>query len=151
MKLKADPGEIILGLAFAAIGVFWIVTALKLPMWEGFAPSSGFLPLLYGLLLIGLSFAALIFEAHGGGTRENPAGTIQRPLLVIAILAAGIAGVESAGFSVSMFLTMFLLFKVAEKLAVVPSLLVAGGTALTLTLIFRTWLGVPLPVGPWGF
>jgi putative tricarboxylic transport membrane protein len=151
MRLKADNGEVILGLTFSGIGVFWIVTALGIPMWDGFAPSSGFLPLIYGVLLIGLSIAALIFEAHGGGTEQNPAGTIQRPLMVIAILAAGIAGVEVAGFSASMFLTMFFLFKVAEKLPLVPSLLTSGLTALSLTLIFRTWLGVPLPIGPWGF
>ena len=151
MRLKADTGEIILSLAFAGIGAFWIITALKLTMWEGFAPSSGFLPLLYGVLLIGLSVAALLLESHDAATAQDPAGTIGRPLVVIAILAAGIAGLEPAGFASSMFLTMFALFKIAERLPLVPSLLAAGGSALTLTLIFRTWLGVPFPIGPWGF
>jgi hypothetical protein len=151
MRIKAHRGEIILGLAFAGVGAFWILTAVKLPIWDGFAPSSGFLPLIYGVLLIGLSIAALLLESHGGGTTDNPAGTIQRPLVVIAALAVGVAGINLAGFSVSMFLTMFFLFKVPEKLPVIPSLIVASVSALVLTLIFRSWLGVPLPIGPWGF
>jgi hypothetical protein len=151
MRIKANRGEIILGLALAGVGAFWILTAVKLPIWDGFAPSSGFLPLIYGVLLIGLSIAALLLEPHGGNTTDNPAGTIQRPLVVIAALAVGVAGINLAGFSVSMFLTMFFLFKVAEKLPVIPSLVVASVSALVLTLIFRSWLGVPLPIGPWGF
>jgi putative tricarboxylic transport membrane protein len=151
MRLKAAPGEIILSLAFVGVGIFWIVTALRLQMWDGFAPASGFLPLIYGTLLIGLSLAALFLESHGGDAEHGAEDTVRRPVLVIAVLAAGVAGLELAGFAVSIFLTMFFLFKVVEKLPLLPSLLTAGGSALTLTLIFRTWLGVPLPKGPWGF
>jgi putative tricarboxylic transport membrane protein len=151
MRPGTAPGAVILSLAFVGIGVFWIAAALRLQMWDGFAPSSGFLPLIYGVLLIGLSIAALLFEPQGGSNEPEGAGSVQRPLIVIAALAAGAAGLESAGFAMSMFLTMFFLFKGAEKLPLVPSLLTAGGSALALTLIFRTWLGVPLPKGPWGF
>ena len=149
MRLKAAPGEIILGLAFAGAGAFWVALALRLPLWEGFAPASGFMPLIYGALLIGLSFAALVLEpAPGGEQAEAPS---RRPLMVIAALAAGIAGLEPAGFAAAMFLMMLFLFRVAEKKPLLPSLLTAGGSALALTLIFRAWLGVPLPKGPWGF
>jgi putative tricarboxylic transport membrane protein len=151
MRLKAAPGAIVLSLDFVGVGIFWIVSALRLQMWDGFAPSSGFLPLIYGILLIGLSLAALFLEEHGCDAADETVESIRRPVLVIAVLAAGVAGLESAGFAVSIFLTMFFLFKVVEKLPLLPSLLVAGGSALTLTLIFRTWLGVPLPKGPWGF
>jgi hypothetical protein len=36
-------------------------------------------------------------------------------------------------------------------LPLVTSVGVAAGSSLALTLVFRTWLGVPFPVGPWGF
>ncbi len=151
MRFKAAPGEALLAFAFVGIGAFWILTAFGLQLWDGFAPSSGFLPLVYGILLIGLSIAALLLEAHSSDVTQDATSTIQRPVIVIATLAVGIAGLETAGFAASIFLTTFFLFKAVEKLPLLPSLLTAGGTALTLTLVFRTWLGVPLPKGPWGF
>jgi hypothetical protein len=71
--------------------------------------------------------------------------------MVLLAVAAGAAGIETAGFFASMFVMMLFLFRVAEKRPLLSSLLAAAGTALFLTLVFRTWLGVPLPAGPWGF
>jgi putative tricarboxylic transport membrane protein len=151
MRVRAAPGEIVLALAFAATGGFWIVSALRLPLWEGFAPASGFLPLIYGGLLIGLALAAVLLEARTADSEAQDAGPMTRPLLIIGVLAAAIAGIEPAGFAAAMFLAMFFLFKIAERLPLIPSLLASAGFAGALTLIFRTWLGVPLPKGPWGF
>jgi hypothetical protein len=151
MRVRAAPGEIILALAFVAVGGFWIYSALKLPLWEGFAPASGFLPLIYGVLLMALASSALLLEAQPTEDGAEPAGPIGRPLLVIGALAAGIAGVEPAGFAAAMFLMMLFLFKVAVRLPLVPSVLAAAGAAAVLVLVFRSWLGVPLPKGPWGF
>lgn len=151
MRLRAASGEIFLALAFVGAGAFWVLTALGMQLWEGFAPSSGFLPLVYGLLLMGLSVAALLLEARPNDRMEESNATIRQPLIVIAAMAAGVAGLEVAGFAVSIFLTMFFLLKVTERLPLLPSLLTAGGTVLILRLVFRTWLGVPLPNGPWGF
>jgi putative tricarboxylic transport membrane protein len=151
MRLRAASGEIALGLAFIAAGVFWIVFALRMPIWEGFAPASGFLPLVYGGLLVGLAAAALLLEATSAELSEAERGPLGKPALVIAALASGIAGVEPAGFAMSMFLCMLFLFKVVEKLPLLPALLASAGSAAVLTVVFRTWLGVPLPKGPWGF
>jgi putative tricarboxylic transport membrane protein len=151
MRLKAAPGEIILGLAFVGVGLFWLATALKMQLWDGFAPASGFLPLIFGVLLVFLAAAAVLFESHSGDPSSEAAGPIARPLQVIAVLAVGISGIEYAGFFASMFVMMFVLFKVIERLPLVQSLMASVGSALVLTLVFRTWLGVPMPSGPWGF
>lgn len=151
MRWRASRGEALLGLAFVAIGVFWIVYALRLPLWEGFAPATGFLPLIYGVLLVGLATAATLVEATSGETASSERGPILRPVLVLLTLAAGVAGIELIGFAVSMFLATLFLFHVIERIALVSSLAAAAGTAGVLTLIFRNGLGVPLPAGPWGF
>ncbi len=72
-------------------------------------------------------------------------------MLVLLALSAGVAGIEVAGFPVSMFLAMLFLFRIAERLPLGASLATSAGSALVLTVVFRTWLGVPLPAGPWGF
>ena len=55
MRLKADKGELGLALFFAAVGVLWLVRGARMSWWDGFAPDSGFLPLIYGILLTALA------------------------------------------------------------------------------------------------
>lgn len=150
MWSRAAPGEIALALLFAAVGVVWIVGALALPLWEGFAPNMGFMPLIYGCLLVGLSavaIASLVLTGQGEVQRP-PAG---KPILLLAALTAAVIGIETAGFGLSIFLMLSFMFAVVERRPVLPSLLVAAANTGILLLIFAIWLGVPLPKGPWGF
>jgi apolipoprotein N-acyltransferase len=78
---------------------------------------------------------------------EEPIG---KPLVVVLALGAAIAGLELIGFAPAVFLLLLVLFAVVERLPLVRSILVAAGTTAVLFLIFRTWLGVTLPVGPLG-
>lgn len=150
-RLRALSGELALCLIFIGIGVFWIAVAAGMPMWDGFAPASGFMPLIYGALMAILAIAATVVDVLGGRGEAEGQAPVGRSLLVLLALAAGVAGIEVAGFAVSMFLAMLFLFRVAERLPLGASLAASAGTALVLTVVFRTWLGVPLPSGPWGF
>jgi hypothetical protein len=149
MQSRPAAGEIGLALVFAALGVVWILGSLGLALWEGFAPQLGFLPLIYGVLLTALAGAILVqlFLCGGEAGEEQPIG---KPLLVLGALTAAIVGVEPAGFGLAIFLLLLFLYAVVERLPLVRSLAVATGTTAVMILIFRTWLGVPLPVGPLG-
>jgi putative tricarboxylic transport membrane protein len=144
-------GELLLCAVFIGAGIFWIAVAAGMPMWDGFAPTSGFLPLVYGVLLTALAAAATAVDVLSGRDEDTQHAPIGRPLLVLLALSAGVAGIEIAGFAVSMFLAMLFLFRIVERRSLIASLLAAAGTALVLTVVFRRWLGVPLPSGPWGF
>lgn len=149
MLNRPAPGEVVLAVFFAVLGLVWIVAALRMPLWEGFAPQSGFMPLWYGILLTALAVVILanLFMQKAPANAEPP---IRKALVVLAALAAGIAGLEVVGFGPSIFLLLLALFVVVEKLPILRSILVAAGTAAVLFLIFRTWLGVTLPIGPLG-
>jgi hypothetical protein len=149
MRSRPALGEVGLALLFAATGVVWIIGAAGLPFWEGFAPQSGLLPFFYGILLTVLSLAILVglFLGEGSTAVDQP---IRKPVFVLLALAAAVIGVEAAGFGVAIFLMLVFLFAVVERLPVLLSLIVAGATTAALTLIFKTWLAVPLPKGPLG-
>ncbi|HEY7385326.1 MAG TPA: tripartite tricarboxylate transporter TctB family protein [Beijerinckiaceae bacterium] len=149
MRGRVINGDVGLALVFAALGIVWIFGATGLPFWQGFAPESGFLPLFYGILLVGLAAAVLVMRLLDAdvAASEQPA---RKPLVVLAALTAAVVGVEPAGFGPSVFLLLAFLFAVVERLPVLRSLVVAGATTAVLILIFKSWLGVPLPTGPLG-
>jgi hypothetical protein len=149
MRNRPAVGEVGLALVFAIVGVIWIAGALRLPFWEGFAPQSGFMPIFYGVLLTALALAVLIGLFFGTETAPENV-PIGKPFLVLVALTATVVGVEPAGFGVAVFLLLLFLFAFVEKLPLPRALLVAGGTTAVLVLLFKTWLGVPLPSGPLG-
>ena len=148
MRNRVAPGELVLAAFFVALGLLWIGAAIRMPLWEGFAPQSGFMPLWYGITLIGLTGVVLInLFVDKEGKPEEPIG---KPLVVLAAFAAGIAGLEPMGFGPTVFLMLLFMFALVERLPIIPSLLVAGTTTAVLFLVFRTWLKVTLPIGPLG-
>jgi putative tricarboxylic transport membrane protein len=144
--VKAIRGEFALAFFFAALGTLWIARAAGMTLWDGFAPGSGFMPLWYGIILIALS-GAIVFLAVDRKRQEEPIGKV---LVVLAVIAATIVGFSLAGFAPSIFLMLLVLFAAVERLPLARSVLVAAATTAVLFLVFRTWLGVPLPRGPLG-
>ena len=149
MPSRPAPGEVVLALLFAILGILWIVAAARMPLWAGFVPQSGFMPLWYGITLTALAAAILanLFLNRVPGKAEEPIG---KALIVIAALAAAVVGLDLIGFAPSIFLLLLVLFAAVERLPIVRSLVVATTVTAVLFLIFRTWLRVALPVGPLG-
>jgi putative tricarboxylic transport membrane protein len=147
--VRVAKGELALALLFVALGGLWIVRAATMPLWDGFAPASGFMPLWYGILLVALAgvIVANLWLGKAPPAAEQPIG---KALVVLAALAAAIVGVPLVGFALSIFLLMLVLFVAVERLPLGRSMLVAAASSAVLYLVFRTWLGVPLPVGPLG-
>jgi hypothetical protein len=149
MQRRVAIGELVLAAFFVVLGLLWVGAAIRMPLWEGFAPQSGFMPLWYGILLVGLTVAVVVnlFLQKDDAKAEDP---ISKPLVVLAVFAAGIAGLEPMGFGPATFLMLLFMFAFIERLPIISSVLVAAGTTAVLFLIFRTWLNVGLPVGPLG-
>ncbi len=149
MPKQVAIGELVLAALFVILGLLWVGAAMRMPLWEGFAPQSGFMPLWYGILLIGLTGTVVfnLFRQKDDAKTEDP---IRKPLIVLAVFAAGIAGLEPMGFGPAVFLMLLFMFAFIERLPIISSALVAAGTTVVLFLIFRTWLNVGLPVGPLG-
>jgi hypothetical protein len=143
MRFIAGKGELWLALLFAALGALWIFKGARMPWWEGFAPDSGFLPLVYGCLLAGLAAAVFVQVLLQGA--PAPADDVRKPLAVVAALAVAVAALPYAGFAISVFALLLFLYAVVERLPWLASTLAAVGTVGALYLVFKVWLGVPLP------
>jgi hypothetical protein len=131
-------------------GLYWMVAAVPYGFWQGFAPSTGFLPFCYGALLAVLA-AVILAERlmrpeNEEAARENP----RKPLTIVALVALAILGIEAAGFVPATLVLLVVLFVWVERLPLLPSAAIAVATTAGLHFLFRVWLGVPLPEGPLG-
>jgi hypothetical protein len=149
MQRRVALGELVLAGFFVILGLIWVGAGMRMPLWEGFAPQSGFMPLCYGIALVALTVAVVVnlFRGKEDAKAEEPIG---KPLIVLAVFAAGIAGLEPMGFGPAVFVMLLIMFALVERLPIIRSVLVAAGTTAVLFLIFRTWLNVGLPAGPLG-
>ena len=150
MRGGPAAGELALALLFGAIGLVWVAVAAQKPLWQGFAPDTGFLPLVYGVLLALLSLAILanlFIHPRDAAAERAP---VLKPLLLLLVLTATVVGISVVGFAVAIFLMLVFLLAGLERLPLHWSLLVGGTTTEVLILIFRAWLDVPLPLGPMG-
>ena len=152
MIRRVSVGEVILASVFGATGLYWALTAAAMPLWDGFAPDSFFLPLVYGALLTLLSVGVIVVPMLTGGTEQQAAEEpVRKPLLVTGALLFAAVATEPLGFVASIFVMLLFLYAVVERLPPLIAFVVSAVTAGILAVVFRTWLGVPLPLGPWGF
>lgn len=140
--------------AFAVAG---LVGASRLPIGTAHQPGPGFFPLVLAAALLLTSLGLLghaVRPRAGAPAPAVPAPGRRRGGKAVATVGALVVYaliMETAGFTIATFLLLTFLFIVIEPRRWVIAL---GGsllTALVTWVVFKLWLGVQLPVGPWGF
>lgn len=145
-------GERILAAAFGVMAVLFAAKAGDLKYMDEFAPGAGFLPFWLGMILAALVVVFLL-SARATAAEEKAAAS-RAPRKVFAVsagLVACVALIETLGFALGIAAFVVYLVRWIERRSWVSAIGLAAGTALMLYLIFRAWLSVPLPQGPWGF
>ena len=143
-------GERILAIGFAAFGLLLALQARDLEYMGEFAPGAGFLPLWLGLILFALVIGHLVTTRKSVGER-SASGSGRKVYAVAAGLAACVALINWLGFAAAIAAYLLYLTRWVERRSWGLSAGLAAITTLILYLVFRLWLGVPLPRGPWGF
>jgi putative tricarboxylic transport membrane protein len=139
----------------AAFAVLALVEARRLSDGTLRTPGPGFFPLVLATGLLVLSIAIVIVALRApapasNGSRASLAGRA-RAVLTLAALLAYVFLMEPLGFAIATAMLLAVLFTVAAPtrwpLALGGSVVAAGAA----WLVFRVWLKIPLPAGPWGF
>ena len=140
------PGEIVVGLCFAAIGIAFAIGAVKLSVGVPTEPKPGFFPFIDGVILIALSVLFLI-QAWSGRSGDSKAfGGIKGPIIVVLTLILYVATLETVGYVITTaVLSAVVLYVLETKPRVL--VLVSLGLAVVSYLLFSRLLGVTLPAG----
>ena len=147
----------ILNVVWVVLGAAIAVYADGFGVWQAGGPSSGFMPLLAGILICGLGALQLVQTARGGSAEvaAEPTffpdrGAARRVLCVIAALIAVALLMEPLGFVLTAFLVTLFLLTIIEFRGWLVTLAVALTASVGVWWLF-TKLDVLLPGGPWGF
>jgi putative tricarboxylic transport membrane protein len=141
--------------ALTAFGIAAVVGARTLPFGSVTRPGAGFFPMCLAVALTLVSGAVLL--ASSGHAAADPAAASPpgahrvRAALTLAALLVYAFALEPLGFGLCTFVLIAFLFRVIEPQ---PWSVALGGAAVTVIashVLFRIWLGVRLPLGPWGF
>ena len=140
--------------ALTALGAGGVVEAWKLAIGTVAQPGPGFFPLCLAVALT-LTGAGLVRQAMRQATparhAPGPAGGVRRVVVALLALLAYVLSLDHIGFVLATFLLVAFLFRVIEPQRWVLALGGAAATAILSHVVFRAWLGVRLPPGPWGF
>jgi hypothetical protein len=143
-----------MALGCALFGALWIVQSGRLNYWGEFAPGSGFLPFWLGAAIVVLSLIVLmqsLVEPAAGQAGPIAAGRPGRVVAIVAGLLVCLALLTRVGFVVAIAAYLAFLIGWVERRSLTETVLVSLGASGALWLVFKVWLKVPLPVGPWGF
>ncbi len=148
MRAKPITGDTVFACLFGAVGLFWAVRSFDLPLWSGFAPDSGFLPLVFGGILFALSAAVAVMTVVAPDPADGRE-PLRKSLLILLALTVAVVAAGYVGFAAPLFLMMLFLYAYVEELPLIRSALVSAATTAVLALVFEHWLAVPIPLWPW--
>jgi len=151
MNVTNQKGDLIISGGLCAMGIFVILKARAMPYGEATVPGPGFLPMILGVLLFGIS---VILGIKALFSRWNPVSIHlgQRSMVSILIAMVLLAGLlERAGFLPVMTLFVFLSLKTLSRLRWWMCLLWGLVAALVAYGFFGLVLGIPLPFGTWWY
>jgi len=132
-----------------------IFGSLRLQLGAPQNPGPGFLPFLVGTLLLILSTALLVRSLRDGRENEpvkssGSAKSIKLFGTVAALLLFAFA-FPHLGFLPTTIPLMIFLSRVVGELNWKISLTIGMATSFFMYLLFKVWLKVQFPTGPWGF
>jgi putative tricarboxylic transport membrane protein len=137
-----------------AFGLAGAVEAGRLTIGDPAHPGPGFFPFWLALLLC-LVAVALLLRPASAKAPPTPATALPlaRGKAVLALAASVVYAfaLEPLGFLLTTFLFLVVLLRAVERRPWISSVTLAAATAVASHVVFKVWLAVQLPAGPWGF
>ncbi len=145
-------------LALLVIGLFLVFQSRKYSVWGRTGPEAGFFPLVVGIIILGLSLILIIgtigwSQVKGTGIAstlkagDKGAGNVLRAGVYVVVTLFYALFIAKVGFLIATFLFLFLILKYGERQGWKTTVLLGTSATLASFLLFKSSLGVPLPMG----
>ncbi len=141
-------------LALLLFGLGGLFESRRLTIGDPGHPGPGFFPFWLALALFVVALALLLSRSPAAPRRVViPAERLRHGRVVLALGAgaAYAAALGPLGFLLTTFLFLLFLLRAIEARRSASSLAISAATSVASHFVFKVWLGVQLPAGPWGF
>lgn len=132
---------------FAIVGVAICFEASRLGFFSFGVPGAGLFPFMAGALLVLASLAAMVLPAEAGMAEESVPWRLQ--LLLALATALYFVLFEVLGVYIATALYMAGTILVIFRGRLLPVVITIAVSLTLIYLLFRVWLGTPLPEFPW--
>ncbi|HVP80897.1 MAG TPA: tripartite tricarboxylate transporter TctB family protein [Thermodesulfobacteriota bacterium] len=144
MKNRSDAvGSLFLFL----LGLGAIIGAIRLKVGSPTEPQPGFFPFLGGLSLAVFSTVIFIKGWVGQGQEKVAFGEIGRPALLLVVMIALVAVLDSVGYVIGTFIASVLILRILNAKSWRTLLLTSLCLSIGTYILFDKLLGIDLPVG----
>jgi hypothetical protein len=131
--------------AFAAVGVYVLISSVDLGLWTSLGPGAGLFPFAMGAVLVAMSALWLVQELRRPS--EKAEGIDRSVVTAVVISLVVLASVmDLLGFQLSMFLFLLYHLKLRGRRTWVSSLIIALAGSVGAFYAFNYGLNVALPV-----
>ena len=142
-----NTGDAVGSLFLFLLGIGAVLGAIRLKVGSPTEPQPGFFPFLGGLSLIVLSFVIFLKGQMGQSQKKVAFGEVGRPALLLVVLIALVAVLDSVGYVIGTFIASGLILCILNvkswRTLILTSLCLSIGTYI----LFDKLLGIDLPVG----
>jgi len=151
VKVREDFISSLIGLG---LGLYWVTMGIIYGFWEETGPSSGFTPVVFGLIVT-VSSVALFWQSLRSKKDKKQIIT-KRELLGLFKICLAVCIVIFCVTRLGTFTSLGLLLVIGIKVisssyAWLMAICAGAGITVVLYLVFKVWLMVPLPQGLIGF
>jgi putative tricarboxylic transport membrane protein len=137
-----------------AFGLAGALEAGRLAIGDPAHPGPGFFPFWLALLLC-LVAVALFLRASPAPVAPGPAAPAPaargKAVMALATSVVYAFALEPLGFLLTTLLFLVVLLRAVERRSWLSTVTVAAATAVASHVVFKVWLDIQLPAGPWGF
>jgi len=139
--------------ALLLFGVAGALEARRLTLGSAGNPGPGFFPFWLAVGLCAVATTLVLVRPMAALPAVAPGERLRSGKVLLALAAsAGYAFLlPMLGFVASTFVFLMVMLMVIEQRRLISSLLIAAASAAVCHVVFKTWLDVQLPGGPWGF
>ncbi len=147
-KVSARSAGVIVALALAGTGAFFIWRSWLLSFGDLGVPGPGLFPFILGIALLAVSLAVAAEEWR----REDSAAKIElghRNVIVVFVALVALSALfETAGAYAALGVMTALMLWTLARVTIVTSVLATAVGMVLVWIVFKVLLGVQLPVGP---